>query len=206
MNNKIYSIGYASFSMSDFLKALSSHRIDVVADVRSQPYSRFKPEFNRENLISILKDNNIGYAFLGDQCGARIGIPECYIAGKIDFNRVRQSGEFQRGLRRLQKAMENYRIAIMCAERDPINCHRTILICRSLRSEHVVIKHIVENGLVENHLDTEKRLIRIHKLDQSLLYPSDAERLEEAYNRQGEVIAYTDLTDSKNQLETKIGG
>jgi uncharacterized protein (DUF488 family) len=200
MNNEIYSIGYASYSISDFLKVLADYGIDVVADVRSQPYSRFKPEFNRENLKNVLQTNNIGYAFLGDQCGARIDAPECYVDGKIDFDRVRQNKEFQKGLRRLRKAMENYRIAIMCAERDPINCHRAILICRNLRSEQVVIKHIVENGLVENNLDTEKRLIRIHRLDQALLYPSDAERIEEAYNLQGEIIAYTDPIDLKRAI------
>jgi uncharacterized protein (DUF488 family) len=203
MSNEIYTIGYASFSISDFLKALLNHNIDVVADVRSQPYSRFKPEFNRENLKTVLKNSNIGYAFLGDQCGARIDAPECYVDGKIDFNRVVQNKEFQKGLRRLQKAMENYRIAIMCAENDPINCHRAILICRNLRSENIVIKHIIENGLVENHLDTEKRLIRIHRLDQSLLYPSDAERLEEAYNLQGETIAYANPPDLKKAIGDK---
>jgi uncharacterized protein (DUF488 family) len=203
MNNQIYSIGYASFSISDFLKALLNYDIDVVADVRSQPYSRFKPEFNRENLKTVLKNSNIGYAFLGDQCGARIDDPDCYVDGKIDFNRVAQNKEFQKGLKRLKKAMENYRIAIMCAERDPINCHRTVLICRNLCFEHIVIKHIVGNGLIEDHLDTERRLIRIHKLDQSLLYLSDAERLEEAYNLQGKIITYTDPSDHKKAMGEK---
>ena len=85
VDNEIYSIGYSSFTVADFIRAIASYRIDVVADVRSQPYSRYRPEFNRETLKHILKQNGIAYVFLGDQCGARIQAPECYVNGKVSF-------------------------------------------------------------------------------------------------------------------------
>ncbi len=196
VDNEIYSIGYSSFTVADFIRAIASYRIDVVADVRSQPYSRYRPEFNRETVKHILKQNGIAYVFLGDQCGARIQAPECYVNGKVSFELVKHNKEFQTGLERLRKGMQLHRIAIMCAERDPINCHRAILICRHLRSQNVVIKHIVDNGLIENHADTEKRLVRLHGLDKALLYPTEAERLDEAYKLQSEVIAYSERTDN----------
>jgi uncharacterized protein (DUF488 family) len=194
MGNEIYSIGYSSYAIADFIKAIIAYRIDVIADVRSQPYSRHKPEYNRESLKQTLKRNGIAYAFLGDQCGARIQAPECYVNGKVSFELVTHNKDFQTGLQRLRKGMQVHRIAIMCAERDPINCHRAILICRNLRAHDVVINHIVDNGLIENHLDTEKRLIRIHGLDKALLYPTEAERLDEAYRLQSDVIAYVEST------------
>jgi len=199
MGNLIYSIGYSSYAISDFVKAIVAYGIDVIADVRSQPYSRYKPEYNRENLKQTLKQNGIAYVFLGDQCGARIQAPECYVNGKVSFELVKRNKDFQTGLQRLRKGMQTHRIAIMCAERDPINCHRAILICRNLRAHDVVINHIVDNGLLENHVDTEKRLIRIHGLEKALLYPTETERLDEAYRLQSEAIAYVELTQNEEK-------
>ncbi len=199
MIHEIYSIGYAAFSIGEFVNALLKHGINAIADVRSQPYSRFKPEFNRDNLRRVLRTHNIGYVFLGDECGARIGSSEYYVNGKVSFDLVKDDKGFQRGLRRLRKGAGKYRLAIMCAEKDPIMCHRTILICRNLRSPDIVIKHIIENGFIEDHSDTEKRLLRIHNLDRSDLYSTYGERLEEAYSRQGEKIAYNPLREPQER-------
>lgn len=200
MFNDIYTIGYSSFSIEEFLKTLIKNKITATADVRSQPYSQFKSEFNRENLKNILMKNQIAYVFLGNQCGARIDAPEYYLNGKVNFNLVKHNKEFREGLTRLRNGMENYRVAIMCAEKDPLNCHRTILICRNLRSGPITIKHILENGLIEDHLGAEKRLIRIHKLDKSDMFCSEAERLEEAYNRQGDKIAFSNSGETQRKV------
>jgi len=78
----------------------------------------------------------------------------------------------------------------MCAEKDPITCHRTILVCRNLQSAGVSIKHILGNGSIENHNDSERRLLRMFKLNHPNMFVDNEQLLNDAYARQGEKIAY----------------
>lgn len=187
---ELFTIGYSSFSIKSFIEILSKYNITAIADVRSSPYSRFKPEFVLKNIKKILSENNIAYIFLGDLCSARIDSPECYGNGKVNFKLIEKHEKFAMCLNRIKEGMKDYRIALMCAEKDPITCHRTILICRNLRSPSIKIRHILENGSIEEHADTEKRLMRLYKLDQSDMYRSEVMRLEEAYDLQGDKIAF----------------
>ena len=187
---KIYSIGYSARSIDSFIDILKKFNITAIADVRSQPYSQFKPEFNREELKQTLMKVGIEYVFLGDNVGARIEAPECYINGRADYQLIAKHPLFQEGLQRIRKGMKKYLIALMCAEKDPINCHRAILICKHLRNDDVEIIHIINDVTAENHTETENRLMRLFQLGQPDLFMKDSERLEEAYNRQGEKIAY----------------
>ena len=186
----IYTIGYAPHTLDSFVEILKSYQVSAIVDVRSSPYSQFKSEFNRENLKDYLKANNVAYVFLGDYLGARVENPSCYTNGKVDYKLVAESQKFKEGLERLKNGMDNFLIALMCAEKDPITCHRTILICRNLLSPQMIIKHILSNGKTEDHKDSERRLLKIFKLNQPDLFRSEQERLEEAYSRQGEKIAY----------------
>jgi uncharacterized protein (DUF488 family) len=197
MHRGIYTIGYVSFTVEAFLETLRRHEITMVADVRSRPYSQYRPEFNRDTLRAFLAADGIVYAFLGDECGARIDAPECYVGGKVDFNRVKDHPRFQEGLKRLASEMKSHRIAILCAEKDPMTCHRTILVARRLAelSDAIVVKHILADGSVENHREMEQRLLKAHKLDRPDLFRSEAERLEEAYDHQGAKIAYSEAND-----------
>jgi uncharacterized protein (DUF488 family) len=120
MTKEIFTIGYSTFSVDGFIETLNRNNITAIADVRSSPYSRFRPEFNRENLKQILLRNNIAYVFLGEECGARINAPECYINGKADYHLIANHPKFQEGLRRIREGLKRYRIALMCAEKDPI--------------------------------------------------------------------------------------
>ncbi len=188
--DKIYSIGYATHTIESFIDTLKKFNITAIADVRSQPYSKFKPEFNRENLKQALFNNGIEYVFLGDNVGARIEALECYKNGHADYDLISKHPLFQKGLARIVKGMKKYSIAIMCAEKDPINCHRTILICKQLKNNNIQIIHIIDSNTTENHTETEFRLMKLFRLDQPDFFMKDSERLEEAYNRQGEKIAY----------------
>jgi len=194
----IYTIGYSCFSIDAFVNILKKHQINAVVDVRSVPYSQFKPIFNRETLINYLKKENIIYVFLGDNCGARIDAPECYINGKADYKLISKHSKFQKGIIRLRDGIQKYQIALMCAEKDPISCHRTILICRNLRLNDIQILHLLCNGTIEDHKVTEKRLMKLYNLDQPNLFLTEAQRLEEAYNLQGEKIAYSEKKDIQN--------
>lgn len=190
MNKVIFTIGYSSFSLEVFINTLKKYKITAVADVRSQPYSQFKPEFNRDSIKGELSKNNIAYVFLGEECGARVDDPKCFINGKVNYDLVAQSQKFKKGLERIKKGMEKFNIVVMCAEKDPITCHRTILVCRNLQSSGVTIRHILSNGRIEKHKESEQRLLRLFKLYHPDMFRSDEQRLNDAYSLQGEKIAY----------------
>jgi uncharacterized protein (DUF488 family) len=172
--------------------------MSALADVRSSPYSQFKPEFNKDSLKDFLKEHKIAYVFLGDHCGARVEDPSCYVNGKVDYKLVAENQKFKEGIERIKKGLENFRIALMCAEKDPITCHRTILICRNLLSAGIKIKHILGNGKIEEHKDSEHRLMKLFNLNHPDLFRTEQQRLDDAYSRQGEKIGY-ETTESKNE-------
>ena len=189
-NKIIHTIGYAAHSVESFIAALEKFNITAIVDVRSQPYSKFKPEFNRENLKKVLINKRIEYVFLGDNIGARIKAPECYKNGQVDYELISKHPLFQEGIARLLKGMEKFSIALMCAEKDPINCHRTILICKNLKKYQIQINHIIDANTFENHTETESRLLTLFHLENPDLFMNEAQRLTEAYSRQEEKIAY----------------
>jgi len=189
----IFTIGYAPHTLDSFVDALEKHKINVVADVRSSPYSKFKADFNQNVLEKFLKTKNIRYIFFGDVLGARVDDSACYVEGKVDFNLVAQSQKFKEGLQRILKGMGNFRIALMCAEKDPLTCHRTILIARNIQLSGMGVKHILADGNLEDHSESEFRLLKIHKLNHPNLYFSEQQLLEQAYSRQADKIAYEEV-------------
>jgi uncharacterized protein (DUF488 family) len=190
MTNNLFTIGYASFSISKFISTLKSHEITALVDVRSAPYSKYKPEFKKDNLNKVLADNNISYIFLGKYVGARVEDPECYMDGKLNYGLLKKTKNYQTGINRIINGMKDYRIILMCAEKDPVNCHRTFLICRTLRSYPIKILHILENGSLERHNSAEGRLLKLHDLDQEDIFRSERERVEDAYDRMCEGIIF----------------
>lgn len=196
----IYTIGYSSFEIDSFIETLKNHKINVVVDVRSSPYSQYKSDFNREQLKESLRKKHISYVFLGEECGARVNDNSCYINGKVNYTLVAKTDLFKTGIQRLLNGAEKYSLALMCAEKDPITCHRTILVCRNLLGEGVTIKHILEDGNIEFHKDSEQRLLKIFKLNHPDLFRSEQQRLDDAYARQGEKIAY-ETTEPTSEYE-----
>ncbi len=186
----IFTVGHSNHAPDYFVGLLRLHRINAIADVRSAPYSRFAPQFNKEAIASLLADNRVAYVFLGNHLGARPNDPMCYRSGKIDFARLCQMDYFQEGLERVRKGSMRFNIALMCTEKDPIQCHRTILVCRHLRAQDVVIKHILEDGELEDNQDLERRLMISLRMATTDLFKTPDDLIEEAYDRQGERIAY----------------
>jgi uncharacterized protein (DUF488 family) len=183
MSHEIYTIGYASFSISEFIDTLRKYAITALADVRSAPYSRYKQEFKKDNLNKVLAESNILYIFLGNQVGARVEDPGCFVNGKLNYGLLKESDNFRTGIDRILNGMRDYRIALMCAEKDPVNCHRMFLVCRALRSYPIEIFHILEDGSLEGQSDTEKRILQLYDLDQPDIFRSERERVEEVYDR-----------------------
>ena len=203
MINELYTIGYSPHTLESFLRVLKKHQITALADVRSSPYSQYKPDFNKETLRNFLKANNIPYVFLGDHCGARVEDPSCYVNGKVNYRLLAENLKFKKGLERIKKGMENFRIVLMCAEKDPITCHRTILICRNLLATGINIKHILGNGKVEDHRSSEQRLLTLYDLNNQDFFRSEQQRLDDAYFQQGEKIAYEIAEPSKEIWDNK---
>ena len=195
----VFTIGHSDHPMGRFIELLVSHGITAVADVRSIPYSRFNPQFNREPVQTALNAAAIRYVFLGDVLGARRSEIECYVKGKARYELIARTPGFKEGLQRLREGMEHHRIALMCAEKDPLTCHRAILICRHLRSADTSISHILNDGHAESNDELEARLLKLTKVDPGGLFGDRADAIERAYDIQGNKIAYTESTAEQSQ-------
>lgn len=191
----IYTIGYSDHSIERFIGLLKQHDITAIADVRSAPYSRLHPQFNKDTLAASLEKVGIGYLFLGKELGGRPADPACYEKGQVDFGRLAERGEFKNGLESILEGSEKYRIALMCAEKEPLDCHRTILVCYNLKRPDISIKHILYDGTLEDHRDAETRLLKLANCEQDLFNQdvSDSERLERAYKKRANWMAYKSI-------------
>jgi hypothetical protein len=126
---------------------------------------------------------------LGKELGARSDNPSLLVNGRVSYARLAARPEFVEGLDRVRQGVKKYRLALMCAEKDPLDCHRMILVCRHLRSADLAIHHILADGLYETNEIAEQRLCTRLAL-QPDLFTSEADIIEQAYDRQAERIAY----------------
>lgn len=147
-----------------FLGLLSKHAVDVLADVRSAPYSRFNPQFNREPLVTALNRCGIEYLYYGRELGGRPKDPACYEGDRLHFGRVVRTKRFREGLAQVIGAAEQRRIALMCAEKEPLDCHRTLLVAAALDAHDVDVQHIHADGTLETQADAMSRLLEQHGL------------------------------------------
>lgn len=187
---ELFTIGHSVHPVERFIELLNMHGITALCDVRSSPYSRFTPQFNREVLKDELTKHPITYIYLGSELGPRSSDQNCYKDGKVQYDLLARTDLFQQGISRLHKGIKSYRIALMCAEKDPIFCHRMILICRYLSEGGIRIGHILENGAIENNSDTEARLMELLKISPDDLFSTTEVQVMRAYDLQGEKIAY----------------
>jgi uncharacterized protein (DUF488 family) len=194
--NPLFTIGHSTHVFPRFLALLQQHGIEIVTDVRSRPFSRL-PWFSRPSLEKELKDNGIRYVFLGLELGARRDERECYIGARADYDRIAQLPLFQKGLERLNVGIAKARIALMCAEKDPLDCHRTILVCRYAK-EYSDVFHIHADGKLESHEKAEARLLARYHEDAYDLFRSRIDQLNEAYKRRGEEISYVEQPETSS--------
>ena len=191
---QLLTIGHSSHEFAVFAALLHQHRVTAVADVRSAPYSRRHPHFNRERLHAALHSERIAYVYLGAELGARTRDRSCYLAGRVSYERLAATADFQRGIGRLLEGARSYRVAVMCAEREPLDCHRTVLIARVLEQQGAAVAHIRGDGGLETHHAAMLRLIAGLGFARTDLVSSEAELIEAAVRVQAERIAYIDPT------------
>lgn len=150
----LYTIGYGNRSLDDFVALLQDHNIEYVLDVRSAPYSRFKPEFSKGALEAALRERGIRYLYLGDQLGGQPKDRDCYEDDKVIYERVKEKPFYRAGIERLRIAFgQQRRIALMCSEGKPEMCHRSKLIGASLAELGIPVTHIDENGALRTQED-----------------------------------------------------
>jgi uncharacterized protein (DUF488 family) len=154
----IYSIGHSNHPAERFIALLRRHDIGVLADVRSTPFSRFHPQFNRERLAAALRAGGIGYVFLGQELGARPREREYYDGERVSYAKLARSERFQRGVKEVMAEGAAHRVALMCAERDPAHCHRTLLISPELEKAGIPVTHILGDGSLEAHAVLLRRI------------------------------------------------
>jgi uncharacterized protein (DUF488 family) len=143
----IYTIGHGNRTLEDFMKLLQRYEIAYVIDVRSQPYSRYTPHFSRPALEHSLKEGQIQYVFMGDALGGRPSDESCYHNAKPQYDIMRTKPFFLQGIARLHVVWEKQlRVALLCSEAKPQECHRSKLIGNALLEQHILVSHIDENG------------------------------------------------------------
>jgi uncharacterized protein (DUF488 family) len=185
----LYTVGHSNHSIEKFIGLLTANGIKAVADVRSQPFSRRHPQFNKERLAATLSLHGIAYVFLGKELGARSEDPSCYENGKVRYARLAATQEFKSGIERVLAGAEKFRLALMCAEKEPLDCHRTLLVSRALESAGAHIAHILADASVEPQEKTMLRLVEMVGLSKEDLF-SHGEAIAAACRLREDKIAY----------------
>lgn len=188
----LFTIGHSNHDIETFIELLKRNGVTALADVRSHPYSRYLAHFSKDALKVALSDAGIAYTFLGKEFGARSPNPACYKNGKVQYDLLAQQPEFSQGIERVREGMRKFNIAFMCAEKDPAECHRALLVARKFFEAGNEVCHILADGSLETHEHLEARLLKLWKLPEGDMFRSRAECVQHAYALQGERVAYQD--------------
>ena len=191
MPSTIFTIGHSTHTLERFIELLKLHAITAIGDVRSKPYSRMNPQFNREGLSKQLAIAGVSYVFLGRELGARSEDPSCYEDGRVQYGLLAQTELFRQGIGRVRDGMTKYRLALMCAEKEPLDCHRFILVARQLAAAGIPVQHILADGSLESQAGLADRLRRELDLPECDLFRSPEDVLSDAYRIQESRIAPT---------------
>lgn len=189
-NPTILTIGHSTLQVDDFIGRLLAHHVEAVADVRSRPFSRLNPQFNRPEVRRALEARGIRYVFMGAELGARSEDAACYVGDKVQYDLLAETPLFQSGLDRVIEGADKYRIALMCAEKKPLDCHRTILVARHLEARGYSVAHILEDGSVESHQNIMEELLLQLGMATPDMFQTPEGLQQQAYRIQGERIAY----------------
>jgi len=150
----VWTIGHSTHDFASFLRLLRAHAVEVVADVRSQPFSSRNPHFSRRTLRSSLRSVDVQYVFLGEELGGRPSEAEFYDDdGHVLYTSLAKTERFNSGLRRLEHGIDRYRVVLLCSEEDPTNCHRRLLLSKPLADRGITVLHIRGDGSVIHDRD-----------------------------------------------------
>ena len=187
---EVLTIGHSTHSFERFLDLVRAAGVTAIADVRTLPFSRRHPHFNRDALRDRLRDYGIAYVFLGKELGGRPNDPAFYDDGVADYEKMAATDSFREGLERVVEGAGTHRIGLMCAERDPLDCHRCLLVARALAGGGVSVGHILSDGAIAAHGEIEDRLLALAERRGGDLFATREERLAAAYRSRARKVAY----------------
>lgn len=196
-HGSLYTIGYSGFDIKDFIDVLHQLNIQIVIDVRSYPVSKYYTDYNKDILEKTLKKNHIFYKNYSAEFGARQEKP-CFFSeeGYLDFSKFVLSDQFKTGFDKIVTGLDaGYSFALMCAEKKPSMCHRTIMIARQFYKNGIDVRHILPNQSLITQPDVESELIvdyfpdhnQISLLSEPL---SKSELIDKAYQLRNAEIGY----------------
>jgi uncharacterized protein (DUF488 family) len=189
--NTILTIGHSSLSLPSFIRRLKAWDVSAVADVRSSPFSRSVPHFNRPELKASLSSAGLSYAFLGRELGGRPSDPSLYTQGIADYRKMAATPEFRHGLDRVEKGAQLYRVALMCSEHSPYECHRCLLVGRELSARGLNVENIISDHEAIFQHDIEHNLLKLSGKSEKDLFASADEQVDQAYWAQSRKFAYS---------------
>ncbi len=205
-NNSLFcfTIGHSDHTTERFAELLKKQNINCLVDIRSSPYSQHTPQFNRELLMGELKKENILYVYMGNKLGGRYTNPELLFPdGKVDYDKVKQTKNFISGIEKvIQGIKKGYRLALMCSEKEPFDCHRFILVACELERKGIVVKHILESGSTVLNSALERKLLSKYKIDYKqyrffVETKTEEQALEDARRKRNKEIAFSNTGHKK---------
>jgi uncharacterized protein (DUF488 family) len=189
---EVLTIGHSALPYERFLELLRHYSVTAVADVRTAPYSRHSPQFNKDTLRNELRHDGIAYVFLGQELGGRPKDKQLFCEGVADYEKMARVADFAKGLDRVVEGAKKYRIAMMCSEHDPLDCHRCLLVGRALHEHGIAVRHILSDGSVVDQAAIEERLMELSRRTDADLFASRDQRLAEAYRERASKVAYAE--------------
>ena len=187
----IFTIGHSNHSLDVFGGMLKRHNIDTLVDVRSSPFSAYTPQYNHDEMLKSCRKWGISYIFLGYEAGGRPEDDGCYVDGKARYDLIAATKDFRGVISDLTDGyMKGHRVALMCSEKEPMACHRTVLIAEALEKACCSVSHILHDGSCESHYDTMKRMIEAQGMKDADLFASGAAIRKEALAKQEAKIAF----------------
>jgi uncharacterized protein (DUF488 family) len=195
---EVLTVGHSTHSWERFAALLQSAGVTAIADVRTSPYSRRFPHFSREELDKELRLEGISYVYLGKELGGRPIESSFYRDGVADYEKMARADEFNKGLDRVVEGARKHRIALMCSEHDPLDCHRCLLVARALAERGSRVSHILSHGEIVTHAQIEDKLLEISGRGAEDLFAPRAERLAAAYRDRARKVAYAQSQPDPN--------
>lgn len=202
---EIYTIGHSTRTLESFISLLKHWNITGLADVRSSPWSRFNPHFNRPELKRSLGLRQIDYRFFGRQLGGRPDFPQLYRDGVANYEAMAETAIFHEGLDLVTAGAEKHRLALMCSEHDPLECHRCLLVGRALSERGYSMRHILSHEEAQTQKDIEGRILKLTGNDQHDLLCRVENPVVEAYREWSKRVAYSVQSEPVNVDSYRYG-
>lgn len=194
----IFSVGHSTHSFGTFIELLRSAEVNAVADVRSVPWSKHFPHFNRKELKEKLEAVGVQYRFFGKMLGGRPDDPSLFDGTVADYEAMAKSEDFAKGIVRVISGAKKYNLTLMCSEHDPLDCHRCLLVGRELLQQGGIVKHILASGNVVTQQEIESYLLQNSgRFSDDLYLPRD-ELIKAAYRERARKVAFRDRSEEQN--------